>query len=648
MKKSITVLVLIFTIMIFRIFYLCVINKDYYNTLLNNKTNITVYGLSAPRGRILDAKGRVLVDNKGIKTIVYNKCKLSTKEELELAYKLAENIESIEEANEKELKTFWLVNNDDGKTLITDTEYDLLERRKINIVDINKYKSNRITQDVLKKYSEIDRKAAKIYSLMNNGYSYDKKIITKNITDEEYAKIIELNLPGITTELSWERNYNYGDVLKDIYGLVGVMNKENKNYYLEKGYIQTDIVGISNLELEYDEFLQGTKAIYKLDSSNTLSLEQESKSGNDLYLSIDIDMQTEINKILENNIINGKKLLNTEYYNGSYVVVLDSKTGQIKTMTGRKILNSKQNIFNDSTLDILNSSYTVGSIVKGASMTVGYQNNLIEIGKKIKDSCVKLYLNPSKCSYKDLGYIDDITALKTSSNYYQFITAIKLTGNNYKYDMKLNVSEDHFNIYRKTFEDYGLGSLTGIDLPNENTGIRGSKVAGDLLLNFAIGQYDTYTILEVAQYMNTIANNGTRYKLNLMKNIKNKNNEVLLENETKILNKVELDKEYYERIKEGLRQVLFLGTGYGYTSTEYKPAGKTGTSESFLDSDADGINDVKTITSTYAMFAPLDDPKYTIVVVSPNVSHYNGKTDFMAYINRYISKEVSNYVLKNY
>ena len=77
------------------------------------------------------------------------------------------------------------------------------------------------------------------------------------------------------------------------------------------------------------------------------------------------------------------------------------------------------------------NSYIVGSIVKGASHTVGYLNNSIDIGKKINDSCVKLYSVPSKCSFKRLGYLDDISALKMSSNYYQFITAIKTTGNKY-------------------------------------------------------------------------------------------------------------------------------------------------------------------------------------------------------------------------
>ena len=108
---------------------------------------------------------------------------------------------------------------------------------------------------------------------------------------------------------------------------------------------------------------------------------------------------------------------------------------------------------------------------------------------------------------------------------------------------------------------------------------KGKKIAGDLLLNLSIGQYDTYTILELAQYMNTIANNGIRYKLNLVDHITDEYGNIIYSYEGNILNKINLDEKYYERIKEGLRQVLFLGTGYGYTNVKYKPAGKTGTSE---------------------------------------------------------------------
>ena len=71
--------------------------------------------------------------------------------------------------------------------------------------------------------------------------------------------------------------------------------------------------------------------------------------------------------------------------------------------------------------------------------------------------------------------------------------------------MKLPVTEEHFNIYRNTFASFGLGSSTGIDLENESTGIKGKTIAADLLLNYSIGQYDTYTPMQLSNYINTIA-----------------------------------------------------------------------------------------------------------------------------------------------
>ena len=293
--------------------------------------------------------------------------------------------------------------------------------------------------------------------------------------------------------------------------------------------------------------------------------------------------------------------------------------------------------YHDVSTNLLTSSFTVGSVIKGASHTVGYQNNLIKEGKKINDSCVKLYLVPEKCSYKKLGLIDDITALKTSSNYYQFITAIKLTGNTYKKNIKLNVTEEHFNIYRNTFSSFGLGSSTGIDLENESTGIKGKTIAPDLLLNLSIGQYDTYTALGLTNYINTIATQGNRYSLHYLKEVKN-NNETIYTYQPNLLNTVE--NSNFKRIIKGFKEVLYTGTGRGYTDTKYKPAGKTGTSETVYSKD------ITTITQTYAMFAPYDNPEYSIVVISPNISYNNDKDTYIAPINRYISKEVSKLVFE--
>ena len=128
MKKYL-LLVSIFVLFLGRIFYLNVYKGETYQKMLMDKTNTYFYGNSAPRGRILDRNGKVLVDNKGIKTLYYTKEKGITKEEeLDIAYKLA-NIININ-INEDSLKNFWLIKNNNGDDLISEEEWDLYAKRK--------------------------------------------------------------------------------------------------------------------------------------------------------------------------------------------------------------------------------------------------------------------------------------------------------------------------------------------------------------------------------------------------------------------------------------------------------------------------------------------------------------------------------------
>ncbi len=647
MKKIYLSIMLIFTIVVMVNLYKMMFTNQNYQQKYEEKTTTLVKSLSTPRGRILDCKGRVLVDNVGIKGVVYRKMKdIKKEDELTIAYELAKRLEINQTLSKNDLKKFWLTKYpEEGEALITLEEKELLEKRKLTTNDLYLLKLDRITDEQLSVFDDSDKKAALIYQLMNNGYSSEAKIIKLEVSEEEYARVLEASLPGVTNEMYFKRTYPYGNSLKSLFGTIGSIPEEEKQMFLDLGYALNDTVGISYLEKQYEEYLKGEKDIYKVKQDGTLELIKEGKKGNDLILSIDIEMQQGIEAILKEEIKKGKKLLNTEYYNGSYVIIGDLE-GNLKAMVGLKYLGN--DTFKNVETDIINASFTMGSVVKGASMAMAYQNNLIEVGKKIKDSCVKLYLVPEKCSYKNLGIIDDITALKTSSNYYQFLLAIKLAGYQYSRNMKMNITEEPFNIYREAFASFGLGVKTGIDLPNESTGIKGKKIAPDLLLNFSIGQYDTYTPLSLLQYINTIYNNGIRYNLRLANRIEDENKKSLKIFEKQKLSEFDLNEEYFNRIKEGLYQVVNLGTGSGYVDRKYNAVGKTGTSESLFDSNGDGKGDVETITNSFAMYAPRDNPKYSMVVLSPNVSHYNGKTDFFAYINRYISQAVSDYVLENY
>ena len=123
--------------------------------------------------------------------------------------------------------------------------------------------------------------------------------------------------------------------------------------------------------------------------------------------------------------------------------------------------------------------------------------------------------------------------------------------------------------------------------------------------------------------------------------------EVILTNTPNVLNTIDLDEVYLNRIREGLKLVLSEGTGRIYVDKSINAAGKTGTSESFYDSNSDGTVDVATITSTFAGYFPADNPKYSVVVITPNISHNNGTNDTMYYGASKITKDITNYLAGN-
>lgn len=633
-------------VILINLFNIQVLKESYYENKVREMTETKVYSSTAPRGRIYDRNGILLVDNKPVKVIYYLKeVGVSTKEELKIADKLSKILEvDYSKITTNMLKEYYLKVNS-NLDLITDEEYKKYKDRKLSKDDLHNLKLERIKEDDI---NSLNKETAYIYYLMNNGYSYTEKIIKdENVSNEEYAIIAENVgiLKGVNIRLDWERVYPYGITLRGILGNVGKITDEYKDYYISNGYKIDDRVGISYLEYEYDKYLKGEKNEYIRSSDGTYKLVKEGKKGNDIYLNIDIKLQEEIENIIVNNIKRAKYEPNTNFLNRTYVILTDVKTGGIIALAGKKVINNS--VYDISTENI-NMSYTVGSVVKGASHIVGYNTNALKIGEVRNDECIKIKGTPKKCSFMYLGYLNDLTALKRSSNTFQFHTAIKVGGSSYFYNMGLTIKDSAFDLYRDTFKEFGLGVKTEIDLPNEMLGLIGTKKDAGLLLDYSIGQYDTYTPIQLSQYITTIANNGVRIKPYILDKVVNNRGEVIYDSRRLELNKVTTEEKYLNRIKEGFKMVLeYGGTGSGYINLNYKPAGKTGTSQTFIDTNNDGLIDKETISTTFVGYFPYDDPKISITVISPDVSTYTN-TEYISFITKRIVTEVTDAYFKRY
>lgn len=631
------ILVVLFIIVGGRLFYLQVLNSTYYAEKLAYVSEKTIESTSAPRGRIYDRNNNLLVDNEAVKTIYYKKEKgVSAKEEIELSYIIAENLDiDYSNLNDDRLKTFYYDNNyEECRKKITDEEWELYEKRKLDDDNIKDLIYERLDEEI-KQYNELDKEAAYIYYLMNKGYSYAEKIIkNENVTEQEYAYISENidNLKGFNTKLDWERIYLYGDVFKTMLGTVSSNSQgipsELAEEYLEKGYSLDDRVGISYLEYQYEDYLKGTKATYKLLSDNSYELLSEGKRGNDIVLTIDINLQKYLEEVLTEEVLAAKNEAGTKYYNRSFAIISDPNSGEILAMGGKQVLENEngERYVVDYTPGIVTLPVTPGSVVKGASMMVGYKYGAIDIGTVINDECIKIKDTPEKCSWRTMGYINDIYALQYSSNVYQYKIAISVGKGTYEYNKALSLEEKAFQKYRDMYAEFGLGKKTGIDLPVESLGYMGTSKLPGHLLDFSIGQYDTYTPIQLSQYINTIANSGKRLKPYLLKEVytASDNDEqfgsLVYKASTTVLGELSVEDKYIDRVREGFSAVVTNGLGYGYMGNYTNSAGKTGTSQSFIDTDGDGTVDTETITSSFVGYSPSDNPQMSIVVVSPDIS----------------------------
>ncbi len=643
-KIILILLIVSFSFILYKLTDIILISNNEYIKELSLRQNKTYVSEFAPRGKIFDRNGNVLVDNEKIYIITYTKkSNVTDSEEIELASKLSEGLKlNYEKVSLQSLLNYYYILN---KSDIT-SKANINITKKYNDSTITKteyetYLKKLITSDDIKKLTEEDKKKAYIFHLMNIGYRNSKKLIKDNINEEEAVFIKKYNSDGFEVGINYKRIYPYGETFRAYLGSIGSIPAEEIDEYLGMGYRRDKIVGISYLEKEYESVLKGSDEEYILTASGEKIITQKLEPGNDITLSIDINLQKDIESIIHKQVILAKKEANTKYYNRSFVIMSNPNTGEILASAAVGVLNNKNKSKVDYLTDLTNYAITPGSIVKGASHIVGYKYGAIKIGTTVTDGCIKIKNTPSKCSWKRLGKVNDLTALKYSSNYYQFLIAIKIGNGKYKYNSGLNLETDGFKKYREVFNSFGLGVKTGLDISNETVGYIGNDDYNNALLDYPIGQYETYTPMQLMQYINTLATSGTRNSLHFLKRIDTE------EYKVQVLNEVDIEDKYMERVREGLKMVMESGgTGRSNVDPKFKAAGKTGTAQSFIDTNRDGKIDTETTSSAFGGYMPYDNPEVSIIVLSPNVS--DRKTSYMSRVNRKIAKEVTNLYFKKY
>ena len=631
-----------FIALISRLAYIQLVKGDEFVALVQ-RTETTTAKKSVPRGSIYDSQGRILVGNKPKLAINYTRpadVKASTM--LEIAKKLTTLISvDASELKERDLKDYWVATNPDKvDSLLTAEEKKRIAKENLSTSKTYEMQLEHIPADELN-YSDAEKQVIAIFTKMNSAYALSTVTLkNEGVTEQEVAKISERlgELRGVDVDSDWDREYPMGDMLKTILGTVssektGLPSDKVKSL-LAQGYSLNDRVGTSYLEEQYETVLSGTKTVVKSQTNtkgevvNTTET-YPGKGGSNLVLTIDTEFIKKIEDIAKTSV----EEMTDPAADRVYIVVMNPKNGDILGITGKKKKfdeNFHSTGVEDDALGAINNSFGMGSVVKPATVLSGYMDGAITLDDNtIVDEPIEFEASKPKSSWFNRNgkmELTDLDALERSSNVYMIKLAMKMGGQTtYEKGGRLNINLSLFDKLREYYAQFGLGVRTGIDLPNEGKGYNGGTADAFSALDFAFGQFDLYTPLQLAQYMSTIANGGTRIAPRLVKEIHETSPSGGIGNledvvPTKIMNSIQVSKEILDHIKEGLYRVTHGENGTSATTFRtYSPqvAGKTGTTEAFYSGPNPAYKNEAVENSSFISYAPYDNPEIVVAVVAP-------------------------------
>ncbi|MFC4558825.1 peptidoglycan D,D-transpeptidase FtsI family protein [Virgibacillus kekensis] len=635
---------LLFSVLILQLGVVQILNGEEFQAEIERTTK-DYTEIPVPRGKMYDRNHNLIVDNEAHYSITYTPAKgIQAIERLKVAEKLAQYIsmdsnDDLEGVTLRNKKEYWyLKNEEEAKSRLSAEEAEGMEPGEQYNTILERIKKTEV-DDFTKHQLEV----MAIKKEMDKAMTLTPQVIkNEDVTPEEFAKVAEHlgELPGVNATTDWDRKYPYDDVFRNFVGSItsesqGILAAKEE-YYLTRGYSRNDRVGKSGLEEQYESLLRGRKEKIQYTTNKQgkvvdSEVAVEGERGKDLVLTIDMKLQKEVNKILkeELNAIIKENPYKNRYVDTAMAVVMNPQTGELLSVAGQTYDRVK-NEFKPTGLKTLYAAHPPGSAVKGATVLSGYESGVIEPGQSFYDAPIKIAGTPEKSSWRNLGRVNDYEALAQSSNVYMFYIAMRMGGDfNYQRNDKLNFDPSAFRQMRNYFSQFGLGVPTGVDFPYESAGYEGPAPQAGNLLDFAIGQYDTYTVMQLAQYVSTIANEGYRVRPHFLKEARmpvpheDKLGPVYKSYNTEVLNRIEMDQKYIDRVQEGFRRAFQTpsGTADGYFADKpYNPAGKTGTAEFEIYEDG---NMIYTENLSLVGYAPFDKPEVSFALIVPHTKAGN-------------------------
>jgi penicillin-binding protein 2 len=549
----------IFVGLFVRLGYLQILNGDYFSNLADGN-RIRLISITAPRGIIYDRYGEVLVTNRaGFSASI-------------VPFRGPIDPEVVE----------------------------LLS----NLLDIPK--------------EEIEKK------VKQNEGRVDPILVKTDLTDEMMARIEERrsDLPGVVIEAQAIRYYPNEVLGAHVLGYVSEISEEALRNKGDIDYRIGDLLGQSGLERYYDFNLRGQRGGSQIEVDVTgrpikVLGKKDPVPGNNLKLTLDLSLQKAADQAINDSLTYLASQGNTTQ--GVAAVALDPRNGQVLAMVSKPSYNPnsfasgisqkewdeiRHNPFDPLTNKAISGEYPPGSPFKVIA-------GLAAIEEK-KATPEEMYFDSGNHPLAE----EKENAGGVALGWINLRRAIQKSNNVYFYEMAYRLGINTISQYSRMF---GMGEITGIDLPGESRGLVASREYKKSAyeddtwyivetMDAAIGQgFQLTTPLQMAQIVSMVANGGIRYKPYLVQEFTDNDGQVIQKIEPQILETLKISKKNLSVIQEAMFSTTQEdGTAFGILGDfPYKMGAKTGTSENPHGRDH----------SWFVAYGPLEYPEIVVVVL---------------------------------
>ncbi len=651
-------LIVLFAFLVFgRLVDLQVVNGDAYleeSRLRLVKTS----AVKAPRGEILDRNGKPLVTNETVFAVRLYKTR--DMDDATLNDLLRRILEMVEADGVTVTDSFPVVNRGfslEGEALAAwKDSFDLSAEADKSVVlahFADRYNiGGGLSEDMRR------RLIGQRYEMEQTGFSEETAYtVAEGISHTLMTRLMEqkMDFPGVVIETSPVRRFVNGTTAAHILGQTGKIYKEEYEQLREKNYAMNDIIGKQGIERYLEDSLRGQDGLNRVEKSmdgQSIRTEEEKapKMGDNVVLTLDLPLQQSAEKALLDAIAYVREQSVYEEGDGENaacgaLAAVDVNTGEILALAScptydpARFYEDYETLNSDKNLPMFNraigGAYEPGSTFKMATAVAALEEGVITPTDTIEDEGIYRYYD----DYQPACWIFRSTG--TTHGPVNVSEALKHSCNYFFYDIGRRTTIEKMNTYAHLL---GLGEPTGIELKEEENigklaGPQQSEkdgekwVPGDTL-QYAIGQSkNLFTPLQLANYLATIVNGGTRYKTHIVKAVRDSETGVLLQ-ETKptVLSELDISSENRKAILEGMRDVVELGTASTvFENFEVAVGGKTGTAE--VPGRADN--------AIFVGFAPYDNPTIAVcAVIEEGVHGANAARAVRDVLHTYFSSEV--------